>query len=291
MKKNIIIALMFIGVTLSLIGCNTSKEELTTNSDETEVDFTENIKQYTVDGVANAECFSYTVDDENQEVTIDFFDKKGELKDVVVPDTIEGYPVTIIGTNAFREDSTIESVTLPITVREIGSYAFMSCESLTELNGTDNVVDYGEYSIEGTAINKLALSPDVVSLGEKALCTENSTLDVGENLVLNSITTLESHALSGVTCKSITLPSSLLVCNAVSICDNLESVIISEGTVTLTESAFAYCENLKTITIPASVTSIADSVLEEDENVTIIAPAGSAAETFANDKGIKFQAQ
>jgi len=51
--------------------------------------------------------------------------------DVTIPSTINGYPVTTIGTNAFS-GSILTSVTIPDSVTSIGGYAFSDCYYLTE---------------------------------------------------------------------------------------------------------------------------------------------------------------
>ena len=51
--------------------------------------------------------------------------------DVVIPDTIENYPVTSIGDSAFSYCMTLKSVTIPSTVNSIGKDAFLECDDLS----------------------------------------------------------------------------------------------------------------------------------------------------------------
>ncbi|MBE6757084.1 MAG: leucine-rich repeat domain-containing protein, partial [Ruminococcaceae bacterium] len=51
--------------------------------------------------------------------------------DVVIPDTIEGYPVTTIGSNAFKGCVNITSLTIPASITKITEYAFRGCTALT----------------------------------------------------------------------------------------------------------------------------------------------------------------
>ena len=52
---------------------------------------------------------------------------------VVIPDMIDGLPVTGIGAAAFAECSNLESVTIPDSVAEIGVWAFAGCFRLTSV--------------------------------------------------------------------------------------------------------------------------------------------------------------
>ena len=49
--------------------------------------------------------------------------------DMVVPDNINGVPVTAIGPNAFSKCFTLKSVTIPSSVKKVGSCAFDSCKT------------------------------------------------------------------------------------------------------------------------------------------------------------------
>ena len=66
--------------------------------------------------------------------------------DVIIPDTIEGHPVTVIFARAFS-NAAITSVQIPSTVTGIGPFAFSDCTSLTS-------VEFGESAaLESIATN------------------------------------------------------------------------------------------------------------------------------------------
>ena len=52
--------------------------------------------------------------------------------------------------------------------------------------------------------------------------------------------------------------------------------------------AFANCTDLEKILIPASVTKIGEDAFKNCEKLTIFAPKGSYAETYARENGIQF---
>ncbi len=64
--------------------------------------------------------------------------------DIVIPDTIEGYPVTTIEDLAFADCKRITGITIPDTVKSIGMLAFDSCYRLKNVVIPDSVllIDY-----------------------------------------------------------------------------------------------------------------------------------------------------
>ncbi|MGL4948642.1 MAG: leucine-rich repeat protein [Mycoplasma sp.] len=65
--------------------------------------------------------------------------------EVDIPSSLKGVPVTKIASNAFKNNNKITTIKLPITISEIGSYAFSGCSSLrmNKLEIHDNVVTAG----------------------------------------------------------------------------------------------------------------------------------------------------
>jgi hypothetical protein len=67
--------------------------------------------------------------------------------------------------------------------------------------------------------------------------------------------------------------------------------VIPEGVTTIGKSAFQFCNLLKRATLPASVKKIPMSVFKDcHRSLTICAPKRSAAQTYANNYGYKFEA-
>ena len=70
--------------------------------------------------------------------------------------------------------------------------------------------------------------------------------------------------------------------------DNIKTVYIEDGVTEIGKFAFWFCRNLKSITIPESVTNIGEKAFVLCEKITISAPSGSYAQTYAKDNQIKF---
>lgn len=70
--------------------------------------------------------------------------------------------------------------------------------------------------------------------------------------------------------------------------DDLESVLIGENVASVGPKAFADNTNLKTLVVKGSSTEFDASALAGSDNVTIYAPAGSKAQSFAETAGVPF---
>ena len=82
----------------------------------------------------------YTVTD--NQASISSF--SGELTDVVVPSSVDNYPIVAIEDYAFA-NSAMTSISLPDSVTTIGKGAFYLCESLKTVSLGKNVQSLGEY--------------------------------------------------------------------------------------------------------------------------------------------------
>ena len=170
----------------------------------------------------------------NNKVTITDCDESigGKL---IIPDTIEGYPVTVIGFEAFYKCVNLTDVQIPDTVTNIVNNAFDSCFSLKNVTMPDSVTSLGSNAFTNCeSLESIELSDNITSInwwtfyGCKSL--KNITLPVG-------VTNIDSEAFSG--------------------CESLETVVLPDGLVSIAYEAFFNCKSLKSIKIPDSVKKIA----------------------------------
>lgn len=91
------------------------------------------------------EKIDYTYELNNGSLTITSY--CGSEKKVIIPASIDGYPVTAIGDHAFEKNASITSVTLPHGITSIGWFAFSGCVSLSNISipGSVQSIGYGAF--------------------------------------------------------------------------------------------------------------------------------------------------
>ena len=107
----------------------------------------------------------------NGSVTVAGYSAEGSI--VVIPSTLGGAMVTAIANHAFRDAASITSITVPASVKSIGSYAFSGC---TELKSITMLDSYGWfYSSSASATSGSALVQSDMSDPEIAAAYLTST--------------------------------------------------------------------------------------------------------------------
>ena len=85
----------------------------------------------------------------------------GTASEMVIPETIDDHPVVAIGDQAFNF-LTIETATLPNTVRHIGSMAFYQCANLRRVMIQDGVTTIGTCCFGGDPVLAEVTIPETV---------------------------------------------------------------------------------------------------------------------------------
>ena len=151
---------------------------------------------------------------------------------------------------------------------KIGSYAFAECESLESVTILDSVMGIGDSAFyDCTKLTSVMIPDSVVSISDDAfqyceslksiLVDQNNPSYSGDGVALyNKDKTLLIQVLNGVT--SFVIPNSVTNIGdyAFGSCTKLTSVTIPDSVVSIANGAFWYCESLTSLTIPDSVTSI-----------------------------------
>ncbi len=171
--------------------------------------------------------------------------------------------VTNIGTYAFSYCSSLTSITLPDSVTSIGGYAFYNCSSLASITLPDNVTSIGDGAFRNcSSLTSITLPDSVTSIGEYAFydCNGLQYNEYNNGLYLgnstNSYIALIKAKDQSITSCAINENTKTIAAYAFSQCRLLENVIMPNGIISIGEDAFWRCSSLTSITIPDGVTSI-----------------------------------
>lgn len=171
---------------------------------------------------------------------------------LVVPDKIDGYSVTSIGWEAFRNCKGLTSVTIPVGVTHI-DYAFLECAELESV--------------------KLPSSLKSIGYGTFARCTKLTSLEIPEG-----VTSIDADAFNGCSVlKSVVIPDSLTSIGdrAFIGCQGLTSVRIPAKVTSIGEGVFGCCSGLKQINVASgnqAVTFVDGVLYTKDMSVLLACP-------------------
>tara|TARA_B100001057_G_scaffold498952_1_gene607786 strand:+ start:2028 stop:2972 length:945 start_codon:yes stop_codon:yes gene_type:complete len=242
----------------------------------------------------------------------------GATGELMIPDSIEGNPVVRITSYAFRDCTSLTSITIPDCVTTIGDFAFRGCTSLTTIEiGAEN----GNYTdVDGVLFNKektdlldypagkggnYTIPDSVTSIWEYSFAW---SINLTSIMIPDSVTSIGAGAfLECTSLTSITIPDSITsigegafgICASVTNvtigngvtsirlatfagCDRLTSITIGNGVTSMGRAAFFECTSLTSITLPDSVTSIGFGAFFQCNSLTAVTFLGDAPKVEDN---------
>ncbi len=230
--------------------------------------------------------FTYMTNADGRTLTITGY--AGPPWAVVIPANISGMPVISIGTNAFYDDTSLTSVTIPNGVTNISGYAFYGCSSLTNVTIPNSIASIGDLAFYAcSSLTSVAIPSLVTSV--QSLTFQDCTNLVSVTIP-NGVTTIEEYAFTECySLAGITIPSSVTSIgnNAFTECYSLASVVIPNSVTSIGADAFYRCTNMTNVTISSSATSIGDSAFQDCGRLSGVYFQGSApaadATVFTDD--------
>lgn len=194
-------------------------------------------------------------------------------RDIIIPSTYYGLPVTKIANQAFSFNR-IESITIPTSVVSIGEDAFDSCEYITAVyyegdiadwlgiefyNASSNPLYYGNnLYIDGKLVTKLNIPNSVTEISDFSFCGYSALEEV---IISDTVINIGNYAFASCnSIKSIIIPDSVTSIGnyAFQNCESLERIILGESVNSIGKCSFSNCSSITSITVPNSVNSISE---------------------------------
>lgn len=210
----------------------------------------------------------------------------GTESTVILPSTINSWPVTKIGEDAFQDNTTITSVTIPANVTEIGSNAFAGCTNLTSVNYAGDwsnlTIQSGNPAVEDAANAQLfdfKFTPDNTAVIVNNYKCKGAAADVTipSRYQGKPVTTIGHAAFFNSAVTSVTIPDSVtaILDGAFEKCSELTNISIPNSVTSIGLSAFAHCTSLKSITLPSSLSTIGNFAFDGCPSLMTVTYPGS----------------
>ncbi len=227
-------------------------------------------------------------------------------EEVIVPDTIDGYPVTAVGDFAFSAASAVGSsfgnttitytyaykkITLPEGVETIGRYAFaenknlqevvlpesltdfnycafMNCKNLATVNIPDGIDTLPDFLFSGcTKLKNLDLPDSVKIICDNAISITSTESQLNITLP-DSIEYLGKEIFTNCGVETVALPKNLkTMCGTFYKMQYLKEIVLNDTLNEIGEKTFYNCPSLTQFTIPDSVTVIGNSAFQQCANL------------------------
>lgn len=206
----------------------------------------------------------------------------GTESTVILPSTINSWPVTKIGEDAFQDNTTITSVTIPASVTEIGSNAFAGCTNLTSVHYAG---DWSNLTIQSgnPAVQDAANAPlfdfEFIPPDNTAVIVTNykyngaaADVTIPSRYQGKPVTTIGHAAFFNSAVTSVTIPDSVTSISdeAFINCPKLTNISIPNSVTYIGFSAFSSCTSLKSITLPSSLSFISGALFLGCSQLTTI---------------------
>ena len=205
----------------------------------------------------------------------------GTESTVILPSKISSWPVTKIGEDAFQDNTTITSVTIPASVTEIGSNAFAGCTNLTSVNYAGDwsnlTIQSGNPAVQDAA-NEQLFDFDFTPDNTAAIVTNYKYNGAAADVTIPSrykgkpVTTIGHAAFFNSAVTSVTIPDSVtsISDDAFVNCPQLTNISIPNSVTYIGFFAFGSCTSLKSITLPSSLSSISGALFSGCSQLTTI---------------------
>lgn len=243
---------------------------------------------------------------DNKEYCVyDNYIDNNQKANVKIENEINYLPVTSIDRNAFERCKSINSISIPSNVKEIGYESFALCRNLKSVTFDNGIGTLYNDCFDNTSITKIHFPKSVKDInGISKIITLNSiTIDknnpyytVVNGVLFNKdksklccypsgkkessytipygVETISRYAFSYSLIESVTFPTTVKVIDysSFSQCYKLKDVNLNEGLTKIDEFAFNYCYNISYLKLPSTIKTIANRCFSFTDIRTIEIP-------------------
>lgn len=220
----------------------------------------------------NKITWNYTL--ENDEI-VEIKYESGEIQEnLYIPSYLNGYPLTKIQADAFESNMNLKNVIIPKTVKEIGYWAFSSCENLVgiKIDEDSALTKIGKQAFYGCSnLDNITIPDTVIEIGfgafDRTIWYDKKPY--GELYINNVLYSYkgEMPENTNIVIKEGTIS---IVARCFDNKKNLVNIEIPDTVVYIGDYAFDDCTGLTSIELPNSVTYMGEDVFSGCNNLTSV---------------------
>lgn len=225
--------------------------------------------------------FSYTLDDDGNATLTAYTGGK----DLVLPEELDGHPVTKASDYIFADNDTLETVSVSAAMTDLGDSCFFGCDNITSFSVADGNLVYAAqddilYSKDNTFLiaypngktEKTFTVPDgVEQIGTGAF----GYAKLQSITMPDSVTTINEWAFAYSTLTDVTFSPNITAIYdyAFSYCADMKDWNLPEKLEYIGNAAFANCTGMTEIKLPESLTTIGMGAFTGTGLTSITVPA------------------
>ncbi len=197
--------------------------------------------------------------------------------------------MTAIAKECFSGCEALKQITLPEEIKTVGENAFKGCAALASVQWNEGLTTIGKEAFMSSGLAEVRLPEGLTSIGVGAFSNCDALTAV---TVPDSVTSLgascfkDSDVLTNV---ELGFGITVIPASCFEHCDALEAITLPFRVQTVENNAFLNCQSLKEIFIPRNTTAIKNDTFSYKSKMTIFGVAGTYAEQYANQYGIRFE--
>ena len=208
--------------------------------------------------------WQFEIQDDNTAKIIAY---RGADTELIIPNELDGFPVTAIGDGVFQLKQKITSVVIPDGVETIGSKVFSSCDGIEKIKLPGTLKSIGNRAFSNCkGLKEIVLPERLETLGENpfALCDNltdvsfsnpNPIFEVRDGALINKEEARLVAFLHQTDNGSYEIPGDIRIVGSSAFveCKELTAVKLPDELEVVEESAFNRCTNLEELILPQSL--------------------------------------